>query len=240
MERGNIRAQFGAETNGMKEIRSCWELKWCDGPWRECCCNVRLRGGNTLRCIHLREVVLRSPWKEPLPLFYRTLETFVFGLQHSSLRTDVRDFLIICSINAGCLGGRLRFMSRLLVRDSGMVKGGFWFRPPAAFSRALKGSTASPRLINHAPAAGAALWHRKKPSNVVKHHGHVSYDRRGVEENWRQHSSRRLARQPRVSERSPWGSGSTCKQRRSLDWERCVALWRSLASLIAVVISISG
>lgn len=40
-----------------------------------------------------------------LPLFHCALETFILSLQHSGLRTDMRDFLIICPINAGRLVG---------------------------------------------------------------------------------------------------------------------------------------
>lgn len=57
---------------------------------------------------HRRHVVLKQVLlmiKESLPLLYCTLEEFVLVLQQRSLRTDMRDFLIICPIDAGRLVG---------------------------------------------------------------------------------------------------------------------------------------
>lgn len=57
-----------------------------------------------------------------LPLFYSTLETFILALQHRSLGTDVRDFLIVRPVDAGrtIVGGR--FLSRLLVEETGRAE----------------------------------------------------------------------------------------------------------------------
>lgn len=54
---------------------------------------------------------------EPSPQLHGALQTVVLALQHSSFWTDVRDLLIVRSINAGRLvgGGRLPSGLRLLL-----------------------------------------------------------------------------------------------------------------------------
>lgn len=68
------------------------------------------------------------PWNKTLPLLYCTLETFILSLQESSLWADMRDFLIICPINAGRLGVRGCFTSGLRLGNRGTLvfQSSFW------------------------------------------------------------------------------------------------------------------
>lgn len=169
---------------------------------------------------HIKEVLLMFPWNKTLPLFYCTLKAFIFCLQQSSLWTDVRDFLIICPINAGCLIGGGCITTRLLAWDSRiLVMTQVLTEANLEFSKGLVGS-------------GIWLW---KMVKYCKQPGHVNYDSERVRKNCCQYLSCHMAQQLCVPQTRVWFLPSGVSVGKEQTWQPVTEPWLLDAPLINAV-----
>ncbi len=174
---------------------------------------------------HIKEVLLRFPWNETLPLLHCALETLVLALQHGGLWTDMRDFLIICPVNAGRLVGGGRLTSRLLVGDRGrlvMVQGRFRFSQSftCSFWKRSHGLNVSHKSCSD--------WRKRPGLHSVKHRkhpGHVSYNSGGVRKNCCQYLSCHMAQQLSVSQSWVWFLPSGVSAGREQAWQPVTGRW---------------